>query len=144
VFTSRKSGKSLILFKAFTAEARVYPVLSISTVLFDCCNIIFEILERVSVADRNAHVVCYIERLKHMGIGINSSWKVEVLRQLYMANLPNNTIITSDQEEEINVVQNTSENVQVTNVPAVTTAASSELDHQRPVVNSAAGLYTHV
>jgi hypothetical protein len=52
-----------------------------------------------------------------MGIGINSSWKVEVLRQLYMANLPNNTIITSDQEEEINVVQNTPENVQVTNVP---------------------------
>ena len=46
----------------------------------------------------------YIERLKHMGIGINTSWKVEVLRQLYMANLPNNTIITSDQEEEINVV----------------------------------------
>ena len=80
----------------------------------------------------------YIERLKHMGIGINSSWKVEVLRQLYMANLPNNTIITSDQEEEINVVQNTSENVQVTNVPAVTTAASSGLDRQRPVVNSAA------
>jgi hypothetical protein len=30
-----------------------------------------------------------------------------------MANLPNNTIITSDQEEEINVVQNTSENVQL-------------------------------
>jgi hypothetical protein len=55
-----------------------------------------------------------------------------------MANLPNNTIITSDQEEEINVVQNTSENVQVTNVPAVTTAASSGLDRQRPVVNSAA------
>jgi hypothetical protein len=73
-----------------------------------------------------------------MGIGIDSSWKVEVLRQLYMANLPNNTIITSDQEEEINVVQNTSENVQVTNVPAVTTAASSGLDRQRPVVNSAA------
>lgn len=80
----------------------------------------------------------YIERLKHMGIGINTSWKVEVLRQLYMANLPNNTIITSDQEEEINVVQNTPENVQVTNVPAVTTAASSGLDRQRPVVNSAA------
>ena len=40
-----------------------------------------------------------------------------------MANLPINIIITSDQEEEINVVQNTSENVQVTNVPAVTTAA---------------------
>jgi hypothetical protein len=32
VFTSRKSVKSSILFKAFTAEARVYPVLSISTV----------------------------------------------------------------------------------------------------------------
>jgi hypothetical protein len=45
----------------------------------------------------------------------------------------NNTIITSDQEEEINVVQNTPENVQVTNVPAVTTAASSGLDRQRPV-----------
>ena len=73
-----------------------------------------------------------------MGIGINTSWKVEVLRQLYMANLPINIIITSDQEEEINVVQNTSENVQVTNVPAVTTAASSGLDRQRPVVNSAA------
>jgi hypothetical protein len=37
-----------------------------------------------------------------------------------------------------NVVQNTPENVQVTNVPAVTTAASSGLDRQRPVVNSAA------
>jgi hypothetical protein len=65
-----------------------------------------------------------------MGIGINTSWKVEVLRQLYMANLPNNTTITSDQEEEINV--------QVTNVPAVTTAASSGLDRQRPVIHSAA------
>ena len=74
---------------------------------------------------RNWPTERYIERLKHMGIGINSSWKVEVLRQLYMANLPNNTIITSDQEEEINV-------------PAVTTAASSGLDRQRPVVNSAA------
>jgi hypothetical protein len=56
-----------------------------------------------------------------------------MLRQLYMANLPNNTLITSDQEEEINVVQNTSENVQVTSVPAVT-----KLDRQRPVVTSAA------
>jgi hypothetical protein len=28
----------------------------------------------------------YIERLKHMGIGINTSWKVEVLRQLYRNN----------------------------------------------------------
>ena len=48
----------------------------------------------------------YIERLKTMGNRINSFWKVEVLRQLYMANLPNNTIITSDQEEESNVLQN--------------------------------------
>lgn len=53
----------------------------------------------------------YIEKLKNMGIGINTSWKVEVLRQLYLANLPNNTQISSDQEEEINVVQNTPENV---------------------------------
>jgi hypothetical protein len=34
----------------------VYQLLSISTVL-DCFNIILEMLERVSVADRNAHVV---------------------------------------------------------------------------------------
>ena len=73
-----------------------------------------------------------------MGIGINTSWKVEVLRQLYMANLPNNTLITSDREEEINVGHNTSENVQVTSVPIVTTAVSSALDRQCPVVTSAA------
>ena len=80
----------------------------------------------------------YIEKLKNMGIGINTSWKVEVLRQLYLANLPNNTQTSSDQEEEINVVQHTPENVQVTSLPAVTTAVSSALDRQRPVLTSAA------
>ena len=53
----------------------------------------------------------YIERLKTMGIGINSSWKVEVLRQLYLANFPNDTRIPSDQEEESNVLQTPSENI---------------------------------
>jgi hypothetical protein len=53
VFTSRESSSAFI---AFTAEARVYPLLSISAVLA-CFNIIFEILERVSVVDRNADVV---------------------------------------------------------------------------------------
>jgi hypothetical protein len=48
----------------------------------------------------------YIERLKTMGNRINSFWKVEVLRQLYLANLPNDTRIPSDQEEESNVLQN--------------------------------------
>jgi hypothetical protein len=106
--------------------------------IFVTVTVIMSGRKRKNYDPRNWPKEHYIERLKHMGIGINTSWKVEVLRQLYMANLPNNTIITSDQEEEINVVQNTSENVQVTNVPAVTTAASSGLDRQRPVVNSAA------
>jgi hypothetical protein len=53
VFTSRESSSAFI---AFTAEARVYPLLSISAILA-CFNIIFEILERVSVAVHNADVV---------------------------------------------------------------------------------------
>ena len=61
----------------------------------------------------------YIERLKTMGIGINSSWKVEFLRQSH-------------------VLQTPSENHQDPIVPAVTTAASSTLDCQRPFVTSAA------
>lgn len=46
--------------------------------------------------------------------------------------------MTSEQEEEINVGQNTLESVQVTSVPAVTTEISSALDRQRPVVTSSA------
>ena len=63
---------------------------------------------------------------------------MEVLRQLYLANLPSDKRIPSDQEEESNALQTLSENHQVPSVPAVMTATSSALDRQRPLVTSAA------
>ncbi|CAC5355630.1 unnamed protein product [Mytilus coruscus] len=44
--------------------------------------------------NRNWPKETYLEKLKEMGIGVNATWKVEMLRQLYLANKAKTTSIT--------------------------------------------------
>ncbi|CAG2189577.1 unnamed protein product [Mytilus edulis] len=51
----------------------------------------------------------YLEKLKEMGIGVNATWKVEMLRQLYLANKPKTPSITipeTPNQPPVNELQN--------------------------------------
>lgn len=59
--------------------------------------------------NRNWLKVTYLEKVKEMGIGVNATWKVEMLRQLYLANKPKTTSITipeTSNQPPVNELQN--------------------------------------
>ncbi|CAG2229400.1 unnamed protein product [Mytilus edulis] len=58
---------------------------------------------------RNWPKETYLEKLKEMGIGVNATWKVEMLRQLYLANktkTPSITIPETSNQPPVNELQN--------------------------------------